>query len=889
MKMNKVERIASSGLRYFFAPQITGGARGVKSLFAAFVQTLAQTLARANLLSPTHRSLNPTSLNDIRLGEILVTSYATLRAPGGRKADQFAVFGAVFGLLMLTTLCVMTFVVNTLIGTAHAALTGNAADPGACVISVSPSIFDAPCATDMAQQWIDVLLLNDTTSWFYNQVSSLPLTAGMAAMFGTYSVGMLILAGFLVLYHLLSVVAETASQGHVGGRNFNHVWAPIRMIMAVGMLVPLGVAGGGLNSGQYVVTQFAKMGSGLASNAWAGFATTSIETLGSYIIIPSLPPIAGTMKEALKIKVCQKYFDMLAMDDIYQYQVAEPSGWNNAGSTKEKNITKTWDGEVVVGAKPTLSGLCGFASMSNPSYEPTGSNITFLSTGSISAATAFRNKILGGHRDALDDAMGSGSKLDTLSKKIVDSIDPNIQYQLTETDMNDFNDAIEEYRDALSTAIESSIQNSADLQNFKKDATGRGWVSAAVWFNTIARLNGQLIDASTDKPNIYSSINFPGVDDVVVSDLQQTLAQVDEQLESLYSSMQSGASKRDAPESDYAASLGATISTSSSNRLEKYLSGLSTSWTKLLGSDAGGMQDVSPSTAVTGAATYRLNTANPLAELSALGTRIVDLSMKASENANSCASVRYATKNDPASEAEKTACEAAGGDTTGSFLIASITSALMVSGMTLAFLLPLMPFIRFMFGLLTWIVALFEAVVAIPLVALAHIKTEGEGLAGPMARGAYLLILQIFARPILMVFGLIVALLVFNLMIVALNEMYSGVLRGVEGGGTISAMAGVAYTVIYACLAYAMANASFKAIDVIPNQALQWIGGHSVASLDESHRVASGVGQMGSMVGQNSTQLMGMRQREYTQGLTGNTNAKVDAIANKVGVSPQNN
>lgn len=94
-----------------------------------------------------------------------------------------------------------------------------------------------------------------------------------------------------------------------------------------------------------------------------------------------------------------------------------------------------------------------------------------------------------------------------------------------------------------------------------------------------------------------------------------------------------------------------------------------------------------------------------------------------------------------------------------------------------------------------------------------------------------------------MIFGLIIALLVFNLMIVALNEFYSMAVRSAEGGGSMSAVAAVVYTVMYAALAYAFANASFKAIDQVPQQVLQWIGGQNVNGIDGTAQVMGAVSQ----------------------------------------------
>ena len=54
-----------------------------------------------------------------------------------------------------------------------------------------------------------------------------------------------------------------------------------------------------------------------------------------------------------------------------------------------------------------------------------------------------------------------------------------------------------------------------------------------------------------------------------------------------------------------------------------------------------------------------------------------------------------------------------------------------------------MPFIYFFFALAGWIKSIFEAVVAMPLRALAHLRIDGEGLPGPGATNGYFLLLEI--------------------------------------------------------------------------------------------------------------------------------------------------
>ncbi|MEZ5918683.1 MAG: hypothetical protein R3D66_01760 [Alphaproteobacteria bacterium] len=76
-----------------------------------------------------------------------------------------------------------------------------------------------------------------------------PVHEGLHQMFLIYSEGLLVVAAFIAIYFMITVVAETAQTGTAFGRRFNKVWAPLRIVVAFGLLVPIGPAN--MNSAQY--------------------------------------------------------------------------------------------------------------------------------------------------------------------------------------------------------------------------------------------------------------------------------------------------------------------------------------------------------------------------------------------------------------------------------------------------------------------------------------------------------------------------------------------------------------------------------------------------------------------------------------------------------------
>jgi conjugal transfer/type IV secretion protein DotA/TraY len=153
------------------------------------------------------------------------------------------------------------------------------------------------------------------------------------------------------------------------------------------------------------------------------------------------------------------------------------------------------------------------------------------------------------------------------------------------------------------------------------------------------------------------------------------------------------------------------------------------------------------------------------------------------------------------------------------------TTIFFTTGMMLAFFLPLIPFFRFMFNVLTWIVSLIEAVIAVPLVALAHLNPEGEGLPGASAKSAYFFTFNIFLRPVLMVFGLVLGIVIFFIAASYMNLLYT---QAVVGTGGLAhghlMLSRFVYSFMYVFMLFMAANSAFHMIDWLPEHALKWMG-----------------------------------------------------------------
>ena len=174
-----------------------------------------------------------------------------------------------------------------------------------------------------------------------------------------------------------------------------------------------------------------------------------------------------------------------------------------------------------------------------------------------------------------------------------------------------------------------------------------------------------------------------------------------------------------------------------------------------------------------------------------------------------------------------------------SFLLQVATIGLTI-GFVLFYIIPFLPFIYFFFAVGGWIKGIFEAMVGVPLWALAHIRIDGNGLPGDAAMGGYYLILEIFLRPILIIFGFLASIVIFGAQAQILHEIWPLVVSNAVGydegnlAADPNATGGLRYlrgavdnlffTVIYAIIVYMLGMASFKMIDLVPNHILRWMG-----------------------------------------------------------------
>jgi hypothetical protein len=188
--------------------------------------------------------------------------------------------------------------------------------------------------------WIQLFRGNGGPAWIADPGASSSISGALRIALGLYSNALLIVAAVILLYHLLVMTTETAHQGVVGGKRANQLWSPIRLVIAVGLLVPLS---SGLNSAQYISLEVVEWGSNMATKVWDLFLHHAGSGAGSNPT-PHMPDVSSIAREAAKIGAC------MALINNYNEK--------SKGSDKDK-VQMRSKGPAILYGTEKFESLCG--------------------------------------------------------------------------------------------------------------------------------------------------------------------------------------------------------------------------------------------------------------------------------------------------------------------------------------------------------------------------------------------------------------------------------------------------------------------------------------------------------------------------------------------------
>lgn len=660
---------------------------------------------------------------------------------------------------------------------------------------------------------------------------------GLHLLFEFYNIGVLAIGFAVFLYLVVAIVAETAQSGTPFGKRFNGAWVPIRLFIAIALLTPLDY---GMNGAQLLTLAVSKWGSSLATNGWDGFiGNLAGETLAGQptqlVVTPDPPEMNAVVEYVFIALTCKHTENYLEQRTVEAYHVFGPgAGGSNpfVGKTFLAALAdaNNQDIQIRFGVKDPNR----YAGRYKGAVKPVCGELT-LTTKDIAQAGAM--VMQEGYFTLLQN-MWTHAQMDLYSENVVlrhiptDAKQPNINpipdtAFITSTNQFFATDVPALVTNAVNAQIASNgwIENHASL----------GWAGAAIWYNKIAEMNGGL----------FASVYAPPTPGIYTEAMEHVLEQRRMQDDFI------NAEDRYNP----ILSSGDMVEFDSEMQMHKAIIHHKSSkyWTDLY-PPLPKNPFIDTIVAIFGLEglynmTENLNI-HPLAQLVGVGRSLIEsaiTNLGFSFGAGAVGGIAGIVGGDMIQSLAYSAASFAG-------KVATIGLTL---GFILYYIVPFLPFIYFFFAVGGWIKSIYEAMVGLPLWAIAHIRIDGDGLPGPAAMNGYFLIFEIFIRPILIIFGLVAAVSVFAAQVEVLNEIWKLVVSNLVGynpnaapyapvipvdnnwGANIGStqylrdhIDRLFHTVIYTIIVYMMAMASFKLIDLVPNNILRWMG-TSVSTFQE--------------------------------------------------------
>ncbi|MDE1153900.1 MAG: DotA/TraY family protein [Micavibrio sp.] len=706
----------------------------------------------------------------------------------------------------------------------------------------------------------------------------------LAGLMQVYNTGMLVVAAIMIGWMVMSVIIDTAKTGVVGGGRHNMVWTPIRIIFALGLMFPLGSAG--FSSGQYMIMKLAEYGSNFGTRGWAAYVTGVIgnETL----LAPFAANNATSLVSGItKLMVCQVAYNTYlqqvgggtdpsyVIDTNYvieRKQEADPNksgvmnrytnntGSNICGSVYYTVNTTSDDGKAFVKYDPGTTPMTA-------STTPTSTDNVYKNVDLATAVDKFRdimrNALAADLTDTQAGNYGSGGTVIELARGFACQFVARRYADGGDTGANPVN-LIPQCKGAVAATptADPSAPQSAMLAELVKslqtayEGTGktaltnyigtggaspmvtemskRGWAGMGMWYQDIASLNaathGAKEPTATYTPGtMWSGSNDGGMERCSgESPIGETCKRSDLEVKTTailsdYDRWWAASSRPGAPgvTSEAVTSTSQQVNPTSNSDVKGFKD-----WLKNMsvGDNSSFISMVvnlvfPRNSLVFSSVDVAATNTYPLATLTDTGHYVLGLGasiwvgVAILQTVTSASSWGFSLNAGFASSAFVN-------------LLATIATSMIMGGMAIAFYLPVLPFLRVAMAVMTWMTAVFEAVVMLPVAALMHLNTTGAGFVGN-ARSVWILWFEVLLRPILVVIGFVGGMVIYNSFAVFFHtEFTQGAVAVMQSQtfGFTALLARLAYTVIYLGTLYAAANTSFKLLDIMPNAVMRWLG-----------------------------------------------------------------
>ena len=686
--------------------------------------------------------------------------------------------------------------------------------------------------------------------------------------------GCLVLVAILFIYNLLTDTANTANSGKMlAGRGQNLTWSVLRNVIGIALLIPIK----GIAVAQMIFIWIAAQGLMLANSIYEKMNWLELDNENLAYISNIQGDLYKSYKVATMAHVC--------------LEAAKSTGVTNsfAGKPLDFNLTitkgsqagdyKNYNYNFGTKLDPKLCGqlTVGFPKVKkeNDLVNSTTDSLSDITKFSLINTNEVSSKIQAIHISAMDDLIQNKAKQTALII-LKNEQGEKLNSQVLEKTIKDLEGYEEKIKGVFSEV--SKIDTKA-----KKEMTKQGIAAAGSWIWALSNTQTTLTNILNDTPKVTSSFNneaneakscsgwfssfqnecittkkLNDISPTIKSNIDKTLftlSSVDKEISNNFNRANPALAKA------------AKAEAKEDSVVDKILSAFD------------GLDITKKFT------TDRTSDTNPLVAQQAVGSWILGI-------AQSIFAVLVTGASIPVL-----------GD---SFIGATLAFlpfvlSVIVAAMVIVFYLPMLPFIIWIGNLIGWIVMLFQAMLGIPIWLVSFMRNDTDGFVGKTGQG-YLLILEGFLRPSLMIFALYFAFYLLVPVVKIVNFFFLFVTNSIYSN--VSSFFVVCYyiftIVIYAVLLNKVMIILFNLIESIPDKILTWIGsnvnsiiGNSGKELDNqvssgtnkiNNQVSGGVGiasgQAVSYMQQNNSKKAETEQEKKNLGVKNNESNEIDKMFN---------
>jgi len=516
--------------RYSLLPEVSPRIKDfIKSGFGNLAYFMALVYRAVNLLPKNHHYTHAGAAGTFSIRDVISEAASNLLFDA-KHIDQIILFFALIAGIIILGLQFALMLVSFLINPAFAQAT--------MPTNYAQFFTTAAPEEDLALSLLDSVFGID--NFFGSNVpTQTAFHKALLELFQFYSTGLLVIAVIIVVYFIFAILAETAQTGTPFGKRFNHVWAPLRLVAAIGLLIPIGT---GLNSAQWITLHAAKFGSGFATNGWIKFNETITDSYipaKELVAEPNVPSLRDISSFMMIVHACKKAYMITdpgsggnpGVGDNIKGYIVDPTSAQNPVELVANSNPNIFGGNTIhitfgeykqnhTEYKSNVKPYCGEIVLTSVSPKrndqaESGEGGSTQSSGDDIIADNYYNLVArmwdqgltpqvtpgdGGGNDQLANDMRKAaysmmlSRLDSNAAATpTDDPKPELRGKITKNAVDHINSAIF----AAKNAYKKEFEKNDDLMKY-------GWGGAGIWYNKIAQINGSMTNGVMNTPQLKS-------------------------------------------------------------------------------------------------------------------------------------------------------------------------------------------------------------------------------------------------------------------------------------------------------------------------------------------------------------------------------------------------